>query len=218
MDRSSPQLPRRPRRSRSLAATLALACAGLLAAAPASALAECPNAELEAAEQSMDAIEQSVFCLINERRANAGLPAVRPSAQLAQAAASHSSDMVNRGYFAHSTPDGGSFIDRISRTGYMRGARNWLVGENLVWGSGSYSTPASMVKAWMESPGHRANLLRERFRELGVAAVRGTPYDRGEDDGVTVSSEYGQRALGKRGSRKARKARKARRARRAGRR
>ncbi len=46
----------------------------------------------------------------------------------------------------------------------------------------------------MGSPSHRANLLRDRFREIGVAAVRGTPYDASDNTGVTVSSEYGFRA------------------------
>ena len=56
------------------------------------------------------------------------------------------------------------------------------------------------VDGWMGSPAHRANLLRERFREVGVAAVRATPFDASDDNGVTISSEYGFRA-GKRGVR-----------------
>ena len=56
----------------------------------------------------------------------------------------------------------------------------------------------------MRSPPHRANLLRARFREVGVAAVRGTPFNASDDNGVTISSEYGFRA-GKRVARAARR-------------
>jgi hypothetical protein len=120
--------------------------------------------------------------------------------------------MVADGYFAHDTPSGVSFIDRIVATGYTRGASYWLVGENLVWGSYSLSTPASMVQAWMDSPAHRANIMRSPFREIGIAAVRGTPYDANDPEGITVSSEYGVRKAKKRHGRKAAAARKARKA------
>jgi uncharacterized protein YkwD len=89
-------------------------------------------------------------------------------------------------------------VDRIESAGYMRGARSWLVGENLVWGSGELSTPANLVRAWMESPAHRANMLRGRFKEIGIGVQRGTPNDASEFNGVTVSSEYGFRAGGRR--------------------
>jgi uncharacterized protein YkwD len=140
---------------------------------------------------------------------------VRPNGKLAQAASRHANDMVSRGFFSHNSPGGGTFIDRITAPGYTRGARSWLVGENLAWGAGSLSTPANLVDAWMKSPPHRANLLRGRFREIGLSGVRGTPSDAGQESGITVSSEYGYRAVSKKSARMARKARKARKARRA---
>ena len=181
---------------------------------PAAGAATCAGEDLQIDEQSAAEIESSVYCLINEERATAGLAAVAPNSKLRDAAAHHSSDMVSAGYFAHTSPAGESFIDRITASGYMQGARSWLVGENLVWGSGDLGTPASMVEAWMNSPPHRANILRSQFREVGVAAVGGTPFEAGDAEGVTVSSEYGYRdaAKNKKKSRKARKA-KARRAR-----
>ena len=84
----------------------------------------------------------------------------------------------------------------------MRGARSWLVGENLVWGTGRLSTPASMVAAWMDSPPHRANLLRSRFREIGLSGVLGTPNEAADGDGITVSSEFGTRDVKKKRARK----------------
>ncbi len=177
------------------ALAIASACA-LLPAAPAAA-SSCAGAETEAADQGTARVEQSVHCLINQRRADAGLGPVRLNPKLGQAAARHSNDMVQTGFFAHTSPGGATFIDRIATTGYMRGARSWLVGENLVWGSGGLSTPASMVGAWMNSPPHRSNLLRSRFREIGLSAARGTPISAADENGVTVSSEYGYRDVRK---------------------
>jgi hypothetical protein len=90
----------------------------------------------------------------------------------------------------------------------MRSARSWVVGENLVWGTEELSTPQALVTAWMNSPPHRENLLKPRFREIGIAAVAGTPVAGNDPTGVTVSSEYGYRTLAKKshGS-KARKSR-----------
>ncbi len=115
--------------------------------------------------------------------------------------------MVNAGYFGHASPAGVSFIDRILDTGYTRGSRTWQIGENLVWGSAALSSPAALVRAWMQSPPHRGNLLKPRFREIGIAAVRGTPVNRADAAGVTVSSEYGFRAKRKKGK-KAKRCRK----------
>jgi uncharacterized protein YkwD len=174
-------------------AALAVTTAALIAAAPAAA-SSCVGADIEAEGMGQTELETTVICLINEERATAGVRPVRTNGSLRQAAAGHSNSMVQDGFFEHTSPSGRTFIDRISNTGYTRGARRWLVGENLVWGSGSQSTPQSMVEAWMGSPAHRANLLRERFREIGVAAARGTPFDASENNGVTISSEYGFRA------------------------
>jgi uncharacterized protein YkwD len=111
---------------------------------------------------------------------------------------------VSQGFFSHNSLNGKGFVDRIEAAGYMRGARSWFVGENLVWGNGELSTPANLVKAWMDSPAHRANLLRGRFKELGIGVQRGTPNEASQQNGVTVSSEYGFRT----GNRRAGTARK----------
>lgn len=207
-------MPSKRRSGTRLAAAFAIASVAAVAHAPAASAAECAGADTLADGQSTAQIEQSVLCLVNARRSSAGLPAVYPNPKLRQAAVQHSNDMVGRGFFAHTSPGGEDFIDRISATGYMRGARSWLVGENLVWGSGELGTPAGMVKAWMESPPHRANLLRARFREIGIAAASGTPYEAGDSNGVTVSSDYGYRDVGKKKAKRSKKARaKARRAR-----
>jgi uncharacterized protein YkwD len=181
----------------------------LVTGSPASA-SSCPNTEVQVTGLSQSVMEGSIACLINQQRAASGVAPVQPNASLREAALSHSTEMVSQGYFEHTSPAGVTFVDRIEATGYTRGASVWEVGENLVWGTGTLSTPRSLVTSWMNSPPHRENLLRGRFREIGIAAVVGTPRSSSDASGVTVSSEYGYRAFAKtkkkRHRRKARKA------------
>lgn len=180
----------------SLRLAIACAAASLLVMAPAAAAA-CPDADVEAVSLSESQVEEAVTCLINERRENAGVKPVLTNPRLRHAAVGHSDHMVAAGFFGHTAPNGSGFMDRIESSGYTRGARRWQVGENLVWGTGQRGTPEGLVQAWMDSPPHRANLLRGRFQEVGVGVRRGTPDNRGEQNGVTVSSEYGFRAVGR---------------------
>ena len=83
--------------------------------------------------------------------------------------------MVVRGFFSHVEPGGLSSLDRIRRTGYLSGARTFACGENIGFGEGATSSPRSMMRAWMNSAPHRANILTGRFREVGLGAVPGTP-------------------------------------------
>jgi uncharacterized protein YkwD len=180
----------------------------MLVAGPGASASSCPSTNVQVTGLSQGAMEGSIACLINEERAAYGLQPVQANGALRQAALTHSNEMVELGYFAHTSPAGLTFVDRIVAAGYTRGARRWDVGENLVWGTGPLSTPRSLVTSWMNSPTHRANLLRARFREIGIAAVVGTPVSRLALAGVTVSSEYGYRSFGKKQKRGKRKARK----------
>jgi uncharacterized protein YkwD len=168
----------------------------LATGAPASA-ADCGPVNTQVSGLSQGQMESSIGCLINQERTANGLQPVTLNADLRQAALSHSNEMISLGYFEHTSPAGLSFIDRIQATGYLRGTRSWEVGENLVWGTGPLSAPQSLVTSWMNSPPHRENLLRPAFREIGIAAVAGTPVSRNDPTGVTVSSEYGDRNFGK---------------------
>ncbi len=196
-----------------LSLTALLATWALVASAPASA-ADCGSVGTQVTGLNEAQMESSITCLINDERASYGLQPVAPNSDLRQAAVSHSAEMIKQSYFEHTSPAGLTFMDRIESTGYMRGTRSWTVGENLVWGTGPLSTPQALVTAWMNSPPHRENLLRSSFREIGVAALAGTPVSSSDLTGVTVSSEYGYRTFA--GNRKAKgKARRARRARKA---
>lgn len=180
--------------ARKILTVVALAVGWALVAASSASATSCPSTDVEVSGLSEYQMETSITCLINEERTSRGLGAVQANGDLRDAALSHSNEMVAEQYFEHTSPQGITFIDRIEATGYMRGARSWIVGENLVWGSGPLSTPQSLVTAWMNSPPHRENLLKARFNEIGVAAVDGTPERDSGDPGVTVSSEYGFRS------------------------
>jgi uncharacterized protein YkwD len=198
-------------RPRNLLTAVALVATWALIAGSSASAADCGPVNTQVTGLSQGQMESSIGCLINDERAGYGLQPVTPNADLRQAALSHSNEMVDEGYFEHTSPAGLTFIDRIDATGYMRDARSWVVGENLVWGTGPLSTPQSLVTSWMNSPPHRENLLRPAFREIGIAAVAGTPVSRNDLTGVTVSSEYGDRAFASNKSKGKPKAHKARR-------
>jgi uncharacterized protein YkwD len=111
---------------------------------------------------------------LNEVRAEHGLRAVLPSPQLHGAAQRHSDDMVIRDYFSHTAPGGGTFYDRIMRSGFVAGYSSWEAGETLAWGTGTLGNPGSIVKAWLNSPEHRAILLSSTWTRIGISRACGT--------------------------------------------
>ena len=135
----------------------------------------CEAASARMGDVSETQLVRATLCLLNRERAERGLPRLRLNERLSDAADRHSRDMVRRGYFAHDSLTGASFVDRIRRTGYLRAARSWSLGENLAWGSGNRGTPEQIMRAWMNSPGHRANILTGRFREVGIGVSEGAP-------------------------------------------
>jgi uncharacterized protein YkwD len=110
------------------------------------------------------ALEAAVVDLVNARRAEAGCPAVRSDDKLTIAARAHSADMAARNYFSHDTLEGVKFSTRITNAGYR-----WSgAGENIAKGQ---RTPAEVMTGWMNSPGHRANILNCGFKDLGVGVA-----------------------------------------------
>ncbi len=155
----------------------ALAVCALSAGLPAGAVAAapCANADRMPMELSPSARNVATLCLLNRERAAHRLRALRLDRRLGLAARRHSRDMIAHRYFAHDSRNGKRFSSRIAKTGWMRGRERCLVGENLAWGAGPRATPRAIVRAWMESPPHRRNILQLRFRVVGIAAVIGAP-------------------------------------------
>ena len=118
--------------------------------------------------------ERQLLTLINKARAKRHLPALRVSAKLERAARSHSSEMIEKDYFDHSSFDGESFSARLIRFGYTQtGCTSWMVGENLAYGVGLLGTPQGAMKAWMASKPHRALIFNKRARQAGIGRAAG---------------------------------------------
>ena len=113
------------------------------------------------------ALEAEMLALVNAERAKAKLKPVRWDARLAEVGRAHSRDMIARGYFAHVAPGGGSVADRLRRAKLPF----LTAGENLAYAP----TLAIAHQGLMDSPGHRANILRPAFGRLGVGLVRLPP-------------------------------------------
>ena len=159
-------------------------------AAPADAQAACANADKHPSQASVKQLRAATVCLVNVERRKHGRTKLRANSGLALAGQRHARDMVRKRYFSHDSRSGADFKRRIVRTGYTRGSAA-ILGENLAWGSHNLATPRSIVRGWMKSPGHRANMLQRRFRHIGIGIVRSSPTGAGQ--GATYDAEFGRR-------------------------
>lgn len=102
--------------------------------------------------------------LVNAERSKAGLPALTKNSDLCRVARLKSEDMIARGYFAHTSPTYGSPFDMMESFGF----RFTAAAENIAYGQ---RTPADVMRAWMNSPGHRSNILSANVSEIGVGVA-----------------------------------------------
>ena len=117
----------------------------------------------------ISAYEMEVINLVNEIRTSNGLNALTPNAKLSEIARTKSQDMRTNGYFAHQSPTYGSPFDMLRQFGVTYRT----AGENIAYG---YSTPAAVVEGWMNSQGHRENILKSTYTEIGVGYVESGHY------------------------------------------
>ncbi|GAA2310371.1 hypothetical protein GCM10010149_70950 [Nonomuraea roseoviolacea subsp. roseoviolacea] len=110
--------------------------------------------------------ENEVVRLTNAERAKGGCQPLKHDPQLHKAAYDHSADMAAQNYFSHTSKDGRSFMDRIRGAGFT-GGTGWA--ENIAMGQPS---PASVVEAWMNSSGHKANIMNCKYNLIGVGAAK----------------------------------------------
>ena len=117
-------------------------------------------------------LEDEVTALINQERAKAGCDPVRTDERLRTAARAHSADMARHNYFSHTGRDGSDFVRRLARAGYPSSA---AAGENIAYG---YPTARAVVDGWMNSEGHRRNILNcsAKVTGVGLAYRDSTPY------------------------------------------
>lgn len=103
-----------------------------------------------------------VLTLINIEREERRLPRLSMDAKLAKAAYAHAVDMSRRGYFSHTSPDGVGMTTRLRRAG----ATYTAAAENIARG---HTSAVSVVSGWMNSSGHRKNILSRKYRKIGIA-------------------------------------------------
>ncbi len=129
----------------------------------------------EAQGQTLNSFEQQVFDLVNQQRAANGLAALQIDWRLVQSARNHNAAMIQSGQFAHQVTGelplcaSGSGNDRYDAVGYP-----WVAcGENIAAGQ---STPQQVMNDWMNSSGHKANILSPNYRDFGIGFTQGGSY------------------------------------------
>jgi uncharacterized protein YkwD len=118
-------------------------------------------------EHKLNEFELRVIELTNLERINNGLNPLTLHNKLSYAAYKHTEDMHKNNFLSHTGSDGSTPRQRVERAG-ITGAT--IVNENAAFG---YATPESVVRAWMDSSGHRANMLRETTTHIGVGYING---------------------------------------------
>ncbi len=114
---------------------------------------------------SLESEEDEVIAIVNSERAKYGLSPLKKNWELCRVARYKSEDMIRNGYFAHNSPTYGSPFDMMESFGL----RFTAAAENIAYGQ---RTPAEVMNAWMNSPGHRSNILSGNVSEIGVGAAR----------------------------------------------
>lgn len=116
----------------------------------------------------MTADEKEVFNLINKERQNNGLSALKVDSEVQRVARIKAEDLVNNNYFSHQSPTYGSPFDMLKsfKISYK------TAGENIAGNSSN----SGAVSAWMNSSGHRANILNGNFNYTGIGVVNGSKY------------------------------------------
>jgi uncharacterized protein YkwD len=140
----------------------------------------CKGAGLAPREATLHQLRSAALCLINRARERHGMRSLRYSAALRRSATGHSKDMVRSGKFSHYGSRGSTLTGRVARAGYLAHAGAYAVGENIGSGPGRrFGSAVAVVRGWMHSSGHRANILNPSYRDFGVGVARGSPFGGG---------------------------------------
>jgi uncharacterized YkwD family protein len=123
----------------------------------------------QSAGDTLNASEKQVVELVNKERAKQGLPALKIDNELSKVARVKSNDMATNKYFDHTSPTYGSPFDMMKKFGIKYST----AGENIAMGQ---RTPEEVMKAWMNSDGHRANILNKNYTHIGVGYVANGNY------------------------------------------
>lgn len=124
-----------------------------------------PGQTLKIPNLDVKTTENKVIDLVNVERAKVGLQPLKANWQVSRVARYKSQDMINKGYFSHTSPTYGSPFTMMESFGIKFSA----AGENIAMGQ---TTPDAVMTAWMNSPGHRSNILNPTYTELGVGLAK----------------------------------------------
>jgi uncharacterized protein YkwD len=157
----------------------------------------CVSADAMPGQAAVEDLRAATLCLMNAERTARALGRLQAEPLLGRVASSYARQMVRGQFFDHTSPAGSTMLARIKATTYLRDVTSWSVGENLAWGSGNLATPRAMVRAWMQSAEHRANLLDRHFADVGIGVAAGAPValEPGELGGTYVT-DFGRRLKG----------------------
>jgi uncharacterized protein YkwD len=128
---------------------------------------------------TLNTSERSLLAAVNDARVAHDLRPLQVDPTLVRAARDHSASLLRDDVFTH-----GAFVARLAR----HGARGPAFGENLAWGTGSFASARSIVRSWLESPGHRANLLRPGWSRIGIGTRVGSFL--GYDGATVVTADF----------------------------
>ncbi len=124
-----------------------------------------PGQQLNIPTVTTTAQENEVIRLVNVQRSKAGLQTLKANWQLCRVARYKSADMANKGYFSHTSPTYGTPFQMMENFGLRFSA----AGENIAYGQ---QTPQEVMNAWMNSPGHRSNIMSATYTEIGVGLAK----------------------------------------------
>jgi len=128
---------------------------------------------------TLNSSERALLGAVNDVRAANSLRPLKLDATLVRAARDYSATLIRRDVFTH-----GSLGPRLARYG----ARGPVFGENLAWGKGPTATARGIVRGWLASPGHRANLLRPGWTRIGIGSRTGAFL--GYTDATVVTADF----------------------------
>jgi len=164
-----------------------LAIVALAITGPVAAASACVGEAKSPRKLSEQLARQAILCLINQRRAHAGLGALQENANLNSSAQEHTLAMAKHNHYSH-----GNAAGRIRHAGYLAGATVWSIGENLAWGPGRLGSPKRVVASWMKSAEHRRVLLGG-FRDIGIGMTKGAPFPHFGHNTATYTADLGTR-------------------------
>jgi uncharacterized protein YkwD len=180
-----------------VAAALCALAIALIGSAPAEAAG--PSAckrwgNDEPSELTNGHARKAVLCFVNRERSDRGIRRLKRDKRLQKASQRHNDRMDSQGCFSHVCPGEPGLDSRLRSVGYLTGGLSrWGYGENIAWGTDHLATPRAMVRAWMNSSGHRANILNSSFRDFGVGFTRGTPSNKRHKNGAFYTTDFGLR-------------------------